>query len=601
MATKVSESEVQSGFVENWQKGKSVIESLRYSLEEKILCDVTFIVGENRKRIQAHRFMLSLRSCVFLAMLTGPLVEQDNIEIPDIDPDVFDQFLKFLYTDDVSIDGNNVIGLLYASKKYNIVGIEKKCLTYMESSLLSSDVCLVMEQAHLYNENNLMQTCLKYIWQNGDVVLKSDSFCDLCLDCFVKVIEADQLNASEESVFEAVIVWSEAECRRQGREITPENRRGVLGESVYEIRYSTLDPKYFDEKVSHTCMLTKDEQIKIMRSFLFRNKDISPFKSKHRVGKKETATSIQRFDNTDYKSMPPSVVNNEGIVFSLNTNAALRGFQVFGYLVQSFSVPMACKLTASMCETSTDQLVSGSSISKDILTRGVTVDVYFPSPIQLVQDKKYNLTVRIEISSEVRNVHTYVEYGYQQQTPLITLFTGKGGTSVVSHGSFTCSFYEYKQCSHLQVKMATKESESEVQSGFVNNWQNGKSVRESLRYSLEEKILCDVTFIVGENRKRIQAHRLILSLRSCVFMAMLTGPLAEQDDIEIPDIDSDGFDQLLRFLYTDVISIDGRNVISLLYASKKYDIVDIENKCLTYIESSMSPHEVCFVMEQAHL
>ncbi|XP_041373165.1 BTB/POZ domain-containing protein 2-like [Gigantopelta aegis] len=116
--------------------------------------------------------------------------------------------------------------------------------------------------------------------------------------------------------------------------------------------------------------------------------------------------------------------------------------------------------------------------------------------------------------------------------------------------------------------MATKETESKVQSGYVDNWQKGKSVIESLGYSLEEKILCDVTFIVGGNRKRIQAHRLILSLRSCVFMAMLTGPLAEQDDIEIPDIDSDVFDQFVRFLYTDIISIDGRNVIRLLYASK---------------------------------
>ncbi|XP_041372633.1 uncharacterized protein LOC121385908 [Gigantopelta aegis] len=96
------------------------------------------------------------------------------------------------------------------------------------------------------------------------------------------------------------------------------------------------------------------------------------------------------------------------------------------------------------------------------------------------------------------------------------------------------------------VKMATKESESKVQSGFVDNWQKGKSVIESLRYSLEEQILCDVTFIVGENRKRIQAHRFILSLRSCVFMAMLTGPLAEQDEIEIPDIDSDTFEQVLQ-------------------------------------------------------
>ncbi|XP_041372641.1 BTB/POZ domain-containing protein 2-like [Gigantopelta aegis] len=284
IATKQSESEVQSGFVDNWQNGKSVRQSLRYSLDEKILCDVTFIVGENRKRIQAHRLTLSLRSCVFLAMLTGPLAEEDDIEILDIDSDVFDQLLRFLYTDVISINGRNVISFLYAFKKYDIVDMENKCLTYIESSMSPHEVCFVMEQAHLYNEQDLVQKALAYIWQNGDEVLKSDTFCGLCHDCFVKVIEADQRKTSEESVFEASIAWSEAECRRQGREVTPENRRSVLGESMHLIRYSKIDSSYFVQKISLSSLLTKAEEIKIYRSFIVQNQEVSPFKSNHRLG-----------------------------------------------------------------------------------------------------------------------------------------------------------------------------------------------------------------------------------------------------------------------------------------------------------------------------
>ncbi|XP_041356595.1 BTB/POZ domain-containing protein 6-like [Gigantopelta aegis] len=426
MATKESKSKVQSGFVDNWQKGKSVTDSLSYSLEEKILCDVTFMVGENRKRIQAHRLILSLRSCVFLAMLTGPLAEQDNIEIPDIDPDVFDQFLKFLYTDDTFIDGRNVIGLLYASKKYDIVDLEKKCLNYMESSLTTHDVCTVMEQSHLYNEEDLMKQCLKYIWQNGDAVLKSDSFCNLCHDCFTKIIKADELEAGEASVFEASIYWSDAECRRQGREVTPENRRNFLGESIYLIRYSILDPKYFDQNVSPTRLLTETEEIKILRSYIFPDKDVSPFTSKTRsIASKKQHITVMRFDEYTADSLRRSGNCDEGIMFSLNTSAELQGLRLYGSYPIS-SGPLSYDVKTSVCDVLTDTILPGSSISKTISSHDVIYDVDFPSPIPLVKKRQYNLIVRIKG----------------------TTFRGENGKSSVRHGSFTCSFFDYKQCRH---------------------------------------------------------------------------------------------------------------------------------------------------------
>ncbi|XP_041372637.1 BTB/POZ domain-containing protein 6-like [Gigantopelta aegis] len=446
MATKESES-VQSGYVDNWQKGKSVIESLGYSLEEKILCDVTFIVGENRKRIQAHRLILSLRSCVFMAMLTGPLSEQDDIEIPDIDSDIFDQLLRFLYTDVISIDGRNVITLLYASKKYDIVDIENKCLTYIESSMSPHGVCFVMEQAHLYNEQDLVQKALAYIWQNGDAVLKSDTFCELCHDCFVKVIEADQLKASEESVFEASIAWSEAECRRQGRDVTPENRRSILGDSMHLIRCSKINPTYFVKKVSLSRLLTEDEENKIYRSFIIRNQDVSPFKSKHRLGTNKTTIPINRFDKTCYvKKYWHALSGYKGIMFCLNANAELQGFQLYGYFNTSDpSVKYSVK--ASVCNASTDDVIPGSAIEQEISSNNVIYDVDFPSPIQLIQDRKYNLTVNITVALASEDKY---------------LFQGAEGKSVVSHGSFTCSFYDYKTCKHIEGKHLT-----DVQTGQI--------------------------------------------------------------------------------------------------------------------------------------
>ncbi|XP_041355849.1 BTB/POZ domain-containing protein 2-like [Gigantopelta aegis] len=310
-----------------------------------------------------------------------------------------------------------------------------------------------------YNIDYLEEKCLKYIWQNGDAVLKSDSFCDLCHDCFAKVIEADQLNASEESVLKASIAWSEAECRRQGREVTPENRRSVLGESMHLIRYSKIDPTYFVQKMSLSNLLTEAEEIKIYRSFIVRNQDVSPFKSNHRLGTHKTKVTVNRFDNICYVKQKCYYVEEivgfgrgrsttqrrrhlcvfyEGITFCLNASAELQGFQFYGYLQSSDHSSVTYSVTASVCDASTDDVIPGSEINKKISSSNVVYDVDFPSPIQLARDIQYNLTVTITMPQRFTECED------------VNCLQGANGKSVVSHGWFTCSFYDYKKCKHLK-------------------------------------------------------------------------------------------------------------------------------------------------------
>ena len=64
----------------------------------KQLNDVEFLFGE--KSFCAHRFILSSRSPVFAAMFSSEMIEATTgkVEIVDTEPDVFEIFLKFLYT-----------------------------------------------------------------------------------------------------------------------------------------------------------------------------------------------------------------------------------------------------------------------------------------------------------------------------------------------------------------------------------------------------------------------------------------------------------------------------------------------------------------------
>ena len=81
---------------DDWQGSKSVIESNRHMLLQQLDCDITFICGESKDYIGAHKYVLTSRSNVFHAMFHGRLAETENtITIPDIELNIFMAMLKY--------------------------------------------------------------------------------------------------------------------------------------------------------------------------------------------------------------------------------------------------------------------------------------------------------------------------------------------------------------------------------------------------------------------------------------------------------------------------------------------------------------------------
>ena len=59
------------------------------------LADVCFLVGEDRERIYAHRFLMAVESDVFKAMFYGELKDNSyEIVVPDLSPVGFRNMVK---------------------------------------------------------------------------------------------------------------------------------------------------------------------------------------------------------------------------------------------------------------------------------------------------------------------------------------------------------------------------------------------------------------------------------------------------------------------------------------------------------------------------
>ncbi|GMT23408.1 hypothetical protein PFISCL1PPCAC_14705, partial [Pristionchus fissidentatus] len=144
-------------------------------------------------------------------------------------------------------------------------------------------------------------------------------------------------------------------------------------------------------------------------------------------------------------------------------------------------------------------------------------------------------------------------------------------------------------------------------------WQASKStLKERISFMYCNDILADVYFAVGkeEARQRIPAHKFVLSIGSVVFDAMFNGGLAPNGEsansndpveIELPDVEPSSFLSLLRFLYSDDVSIGPDTVMTTLYTAKKYAVPALETACVDFLKQSLGADNAFMLLTQARL
>ena len=181
--------------------------------------------------------------------------------------DIIYPYSRYLYTDEFDIHSDNVTPMLYAAKKFQLQGLSNLCFSFLEAEMNTDNVCRIMEQAHIYSENALYDKCLRFINLNGNEVLTKPAFGELCTECVQKIIQPSDLNADEDKVYEGCIIWANAECRKDKKQPTDENRRAMLGDLLFLIRFPTMDITYFTHKVSLGNILTHDETLSIFQYF----------------------------------------------------------------------------------------------------------------------------------------------------------------------------------------------------------------------------------------------------------------------------------------------------------------------------------------------
>lgn len=377
----------------NWQSFHPTLrERNALMFNNELMADVHFIVGPpgGARRVPAHKYVLAVGSSVFYAMFYGDLAEvKSEIHIPDVEPAAFLILLKYMYSDEIDLEADTVLATLYAAKKYIVPALAKACVNFLETSLEAKNACVLLSQSRLFEEPELTQRCWEVIDAQAEMALRSEGFCEIDWQTLEIIVTREALNTKEAVVFEAVLNWAEAECRRQGLPLTPRNKRHVLGPALYLVRIPTMTLEEFANGAAQSDILTLEETHNIFLWYTAANKPLLAFPLTKRKGL--APQRCHRFQSSAYRSNQWRYRGRcDSIQFAVDRRVFVAGLGLYGSSSgkAEYSVKIELKRLGVVLAQNLTRFVSDGSSS--------TFSVWFEQPVQVEQDTFYTASAVLD-------------------------------------------------------------------------------------------------------------------------------------------------------------------------------------------------------------
>ena len=323
-----------------WQTTRSTIrERCEAIFNQELLSDVKFVVCDSQgesKTIPAHKFVLAISSPVFFAMFFGKVTEiKDPVEISDCEYESLLELFRFIYSDKANLNADNVMQLLYLSKKYMLPTLAEKCSAFLKENLNALNVFHILPDAQKYEEKDLMNHCWKLIETETEEAVKSEGFVTVERSALEELVEKNSLNIKEVELFKAIDRWAEKECEKQGLVAEGSVKRRVVGERVVQgIRFPVMEEREFADFVLDSEILTPRETNRLFKYFNSVLNDPVGFPDAKRAGHKLEVSRFRSLGRGWGSHFP------DCIRFDVDKDIRLHAIELFGSDNSEYSVTL---------------------------------------------------------------------------------------------------------------------------------------------------------------------------------------------------------------------------------------------------------------------
>ena len=309
------------------------------------MADVHFELNDSDEPIPAHKFVLSVGSCVFEAMFqrNNDPSSSSLIHVPDMETYAFRTLLRFLYGDyhnpSSSINHDSVMSILYGAKKYCIVGLERLCVDFLKKNISIENALILLSQARLFDEAQLAAQCLEVIDKNAMYALQTPELLDIDLDTLMAILKRDTLGVREIKLWHTCLAWARNKCKQNQPTnllVTPEMIRQTLDGALKLIRFPLMSQEEFAQGPAQSGILTDKEVISIFLFFNLPSKSyqLCEFDDEPRSTFKEY--TINRFRQGEVEHRWSYSDAFDRIRFKCDRRLSIAGYGLYGSIRESF-------------------------------------------------------------------------------------------------------------------------------------------------------------------------------------------------------------------------------------------------------------------------
>ncbi|XP_062863185.1 kelch-like protein 29 isoform X2 [Trichomycterus rosablanca] len=233
---------------------KEMLKELNQQRRAKEFTDLKIIV--EGKEFEVHQNVLASCSLYFKDMVKRLAGESRNGEklmltMNNIDADVLELLLEFVYTGSLIIDSVNAKTLLEAANKFQFNTFCKVCVSFLEKQLTASNCLGVLAMAEAMQCTELHNMAKAFALQNFPEVASQQEILNISKEDFIGYLSNDSLNAkAEELVYETVIKWIKKDL---------DNRVRHISELLAVVRLPFIHPSYLLNVVDNEELIKSSE------------------------------------------------------------------------------------------------------------------------------------------------------------------------------------------------------------------------------------------------------------------------------------------------------------------------------------------------------
>ena len=220
--------------------------------------------GEGDIQFAVHGPLIAAASPVLREILSNDLFSQEGTKyrLKEVSSSILGDLIEYIYTGDITLEEENVVGLLNAACRYEIPALARPCCDWLSLQLDSHNAVGILWLARKSDlkkhTKDLEEVAKAFIIANFTGVYEEVEFDELEYEDLKEIIQHDDLWVeSEEDVFYAVAKWVEAD----------EDRRSQYMDVLLQcVRLEHTSLKFLDNLQEHPLIVKSARCLQIVQS-----------------------------------------------------------------------------------------------------------------------------------------------------------------------------------------------------------------------------------------------------------------------------------------------------------------------------------------------